>query len=94
MFEDLVETCQQLQQMLADVQENHTDFHPDDIAEMLRNCGLKAQELGQAIAARRQYVVELTPYWKVTQSGADAGMPPAGGTPAVPPVTREGPGII
>jgi len=32
----------------------------------------------------------LTPYWKVTQSGADAGMPPAGGNRVVPPVTGEG----
>ena len=63
--------------MLLDVQENHQDMHPDDVAEVLRNCGLKAEELTQAIAGRRQYVMELAKDWEITQSGADAGMPPA-----------------
>ena len=89
MFEDLLETWQELGNMLADVQENHTDMHPLDVAEVLWNCGLKATELTQAIAVRRQYVIELAPYWTITQSGADAGMPPA----PTPPVAGEGPGL-
>ncbi len=53
MFEDLVETCQELQQMLTDVQENYGDFHPDDVIEMLRNCLVKSAELHRDIGAKR-----------------------------------------
>lgn len=90
MFEDLLITWQELGNMLADVQQNYGDMHPDDVIGVLGNCTLKAAELTQQIAARREYVRELRPYWKVTQSGADVGMPPAGGTRVVPPVTGEG----
>jgi len=90
MFEDLIATWQEVGNMLADVQQNYGDTHPDDVIGILDNCALKATEMTQQIVERRQYVQELTPYWKVTQSGADAGMPPAGGNRVVPPVTGEG----
>jgi len=77
MFDDLIAIWEEVGAMLSDVAEHHTDMHPDDVAEVLRNRGLKAEELTRDILARRQYVQELTPYWKVTQSGADAGMPAA-----------------
>jgi hypothetical protein len=82
MFDDLVATWEELGTLLADVQENHMDMHPSAVAEVLRNCGLKAMELTRDIEARRQYVIdEVLPDWTVTQSGADAGMPPARQSP-------------
>src|SRR5260221_3613019 len=87
MFEDLVFAWQELGKMLADVQQNYGDMHPDDVIGILDNCTLKATELAQEIVGRREYVRGLAPYWKITNSGADAGMPPAGGTRVVPPVT-------
>ncbi len=92
MFEDLVETCQELQQMLTDVQENYGDFHPDDVIEMLRNCLVKSAELHRDIGAKRAYIrLSILPGWEVTQRGDDAGMPPAGQPPPTkPPVTGEG----
>jgi hypothetical protein len=88
MFDDLIATWQELGNMLADVQENHTDMHPSDVAEVLGNCGLKAFELTQAIQARRMYVLkEVLPNWTVTQSGADVGMPRA------PKITQPLPAI-
>ena len=90
MFEDLVFAWQELGKMLADVQQNYGDMHPDDVIGILDNCTLKATELAQEIVGRREYVRGLAPYWKITNSGADAGMPPAGGTRVVPPVTGEG----
>ena len=80
--------------MLADVQQNYGDMHPDDVIGILDNCTLKAAELTQQIVARRENVLGLAPYWKITQSGADAGMPPAK-PPTVqpPPVIHGGPDI-
>jgi hypothetical protein len=76
MVDDLMETWEQLGHMLADVGENFTDMHPDDVAKVLRNCELKATELTQQIAGRRKYVEDIRTLWENTQSGNDAGMPP------------------
>lgn len=76
MVADLIAMWEELGHMLADVQENYADMHPDDVVGVLGNCTLKATVLTQEIAARRQSVMELAPYWKIPQSGADAGMPP------------------
>lgn len=88
MFEDLIAAWQELGNMLADVQENYGDMHPDDVIGVLGNCTLKATVLTQEIAARRQSVLELAPYWKITQAGKDAGMPPG-----IPPAAPEPPGV-
>src|SRR2546421_7880062 len=94
MFEDLVNTWQELGNMLADVAQNFGDMHPDDVIGILDNCTLKATELTQGIVARRQYIQELRRYWKVTPSGVDRGMPPAKPpTGHPPPVTQGGPDI-
>lgn len=90
MFEDLIATWQELGNMLADVQENYGDMHPDDVIGVLDNCTLKATVLTQEIASRREYVRGLAPYWKVTQSGSDAGRPPARQSQGGPPVSGEG----
>jgi hypothetical protein len=91
MFDDLIATWQELGSMLADVQENHTDMHPEDVAEILRNCGLKATELTQAIQERRTYILaEVLPNWTVTQSGRDAGMPAAKPPTDQPPAIKGG----
>ena len=74
--------------MLADVQENYGDMHPDDVMLMLDNCQFKAMELTEQIKVRREHVLGLAPYWKITQSGADAGMPPA------KPQTGQPPAVI
>jgi hypothetical protein len=70
MFEDLIATWRELGNMLADVQENYADFHPDDVIGILDNCTLKATELTQQIVARREYVRGLAPFWKITNNGA------------------------
>jgi len=92
MFDDLVATCQMLENMLSDAQESYGDLHPEDVAEILRNCELKAMELAREILASRRYVHEVVlPNWVTTASGSDAGMPP--GEPPTgepPPVTRDG----
>lgn len=91
MFEDLIATWQELGNMLADVQENYGDMHPDDVMLMLDNCQFKAMELTEQIKVRREHVLGLAPYWKITQSGADAGMPPAKPqTNQPPPVIGDG----
>lgn len=89
MFDDLRNTYEELGRMLSDAQESYGDLHPEDVAELLRNCGLKATELAQDILARRQYILEeVLPGWVVTHSGADAGIPPA------EPPTGESPPVI
>ena len=95
MFDDLIETWRELGNMLSDVQENHADMHPEDVAEVLRNCGLKATELTREIQARRGYILtEVLPNWLVTQSGADAGMPAAKSRITQPlPAVKEGPDL-
>jgi hypothetical protein len=90
MVDDLMVMWEELGHMLADVGENYTDMHPDDVIGILDNCRLKATELTQQIVARRDYVQDIRSLIPFTQSGADAGMPPAGRTPGVPPVTGEG----
>jgi hypothetical protein len=91
MFEDLLAAWQELGNLLADVQQNYGDMHPDDVIGILDNCTLKATELTQQIVARREYVRGIAPYWKITNSGADAGMPPAKPQTGRPtPVTGDG----
>lgn len=91
MFEDLLAAWQELGNMLADVQQNYGDMHPDDVIGILDNCTLKAAELTQQIVARRENVRGIAPYWKITNSGADAGMPPAKlQTDQPPPVIGDG----
>jgi hypothetical protein len=92
MFDDLIETWQELGNMLSDVQENHTDMHPSDVVGVLGNAMWKAMDLTQALEARRKYILtEVLPNWTVTQSGQDAGMPPAKAKTTQPlPVIKEG----
>jgi len=87
MFDDLVATCQMLENMLSDAQESYGDLHPEDVAEILRNCELKAMELAREILASRRYVLnEVLPDLEITATGSDPGMPPA----EPPLVTGEG----
>lgn len=89
MFEDLLATWQELGAMLADVQENYADTHPDDVMLMLDNCQFKAMELTEQIKLRREHVLGLRAYWKINPSGTDAEMPPVRQLP----VTGDGPDI-
>ena len=87
MVEDVMVTWQELGNMLADVQENYTDMHADDVSAILNNCRLKATELTQQIVARWEYVQDIRALIPVTQGGDDAGRPPARQSQGVPPVT-------
>lgn len=95
MFDDLRAMWEELGAMLADVADNFADMHPADVAEVLRNCSLKATELAGDIQGRREYILtEVLPGWTLTNIGADAGMPPAKPKITQPlPAIKDGPDI-